>query len=243
METSKSTLAGQVALVTGASRGIGRAVALALGRSGVHTALLARSRPALEEVARQIGTGSVKALPVVADVRNEEEIKQAVEEVIARLGGLDILVNCAGKGYFGWVHETETEAWDEVLGVNLRGLFLCTRYALVHMLSRQRGQIVNLASVAGLHAYGKSGAYCASKFGVVGFSRALALEVKKRGVRVHTICPGAVDTGFWENASSQPDRSQMLLPEEIAGLVVDVLSFSGRGVVSQMIVNSPLGVY
>lgn len=243
MGTGRSALQGQVALVTGASRGIGRAVALALGRARVHTAVLARSRPALEEVARQVQTDAVKALPIVADVRHEDEVKRAVEEVVARLGSLDILVNCAGKGYFGWVHETETSAWDEVLGVNLRGLFLCTRYALIHMLSRQRGQIVNLASVAGLQAYGKSAAYCASKFGVVGFSRALALEVKKRGVRVHTICPGAVDTGFWESSPSRPDRSQMLLPEEIAELVMEVLSFSGRGVVSQMVVNSPLGVY
>lgn len=229
--------------MTGGSRGIGRAVALALGRCGVHTAVLGRSRAALEETVRCLESEGVRALALVADLRREEEVKGAVEEAATRLGAPDILVNCAGKGHFGWVHETETADWDEVLGVNLRGLFLCTKYVLTHMLARQRGQIVNLASVAGLQAYGKSGAYCASKFGVVGFSRALALEVKKRGVRVHTICPGAVDTGFWDDAGSHPERSQMLTAEEIADLVVEVLRFSNRGVIGPMVVTSPLGVY
>lgn len=206
----------QVAIVTGAGRGIGRAVALAFGREGAAVALAARTASELEGVADQIRRASGRALAVPTDVTREESVAALVEKVLAQLKRVDILVTAAGVATFAPLLDTKPEEWDRMMAVNVRGVFLACRAVLPPMMRQRRGTIINIVSVAAKRAIPGGAAYTASKHAVLGLTQVLAEEMRPHGLRVGALSPGAVDTALWDAVPNPPDRSRMLRPEDVA---------------------------
>jgi NAD(P)-dependent dehydrogenase (short-subunit alcohol dehydrogenase family) len=209
-------LAGQVAIVTGAGRGIGRAVARALAGEGAAVVLAARSVRELEAVAGEIAGTAGRALPVATDVRDEPAVAAMVKRALAEHGRIDILVTAAGTAAFGPVADSKMADWDEMLAVNLRGVVLCCRAALPAMMSQRRGTIINIGSVVTSRVLTGSAAYTASKYGLLGFSRVLADEMRPHGVRVGVLSAGATDTPLWDAVPGAPDRALMVEPGQVA---------------------------
>ncbi len=206
----------QVAIVTGAGRGIGRAVALAFGREGAAVALAARTASELEGVADQIRRASGRALAVPTDVTREESVAALVEKVLAQLKRVDVLVTAAGVATFAPLLDTKPEEWDRMMAVNVRGVFLACRAVLPPMMRQRRGTIINIVSVAAKRAIPGAAAYTASKHAVLGLTQVLAEEMRPHGLRVGALSPGAVDTALWDAVPNPPDRSRMLRPEDVA---------------------------
>jgi len=209
-------LRGQVAVVTGAGRGIGRAVAVAFAREGARVVLAARSTRELASVQREIeGTGGA-ALAVPTDVRQEPAIAALVSRVLADGGRIDCLVTAAGLAAFGPVADVKTEDWDQLMAVNLRGAFLACRAVLPTMTAQKRGTIINIGSIVTSRTLPGSAAYTATKYALLGFSRVLAEEMRAHGVRVGVLSAGATDTPLWDAVPAPPDRALMLRAEQIA---------------------------
>ena len=213
-------LDGQVAIVTGAGRGIGRAIAEALAREGAAVVLAARTRQQLAEVAAAVKTGGGRALAVPTDVTQDAAVDALVEQAVAELGRVDVLVTAAGVASFGPVAGSKPADWDAMLMVNLRAVMVTCRAVLPVMIHQRRGTILNVASVAAQRFIPGSAAYAATKAGVVVWSRVLREEVRADGVRVGVLVPGAVDTPLWDTVPAGPDRSRMLRPEDVARAAV-----------------------
>jgi NADP-dependent 3-hydroxy acid dehydrogenase YdfG len=213
-------LQGQVAIVTGAGRGIGHAVATALAREGATVVLAARTRQQLAATAAAIRESGRAALAIPTDVTQDGAVEAMVEQAIAELGRVDILVTAAGAASFGPVVGTKPADWDPILAVNLRAVMVCCRAVLPVMIRQRRGTIINVASVAAQRPIPGAAVYTATKAGVVGFSRVLAEELRAEGVRVGVLVPGAVDTPLWDTIPNSPDRSRMLRPEDVARAAV-----------------------
>jgi NAD(P)-dependent dehydrogenase (short-subunit alcohol dehydrogenase family) len=235
-------LAGQVALVSGASRGIGRAVALAFAREGARVTLLARGRANLDRVAGAIEAAGGTALVVPGDAAEEATAPRAVEAALARFGRLDCVVTAQGAGTFGPLETSRLADWNEMLRANLTGTYLMCRAALPPMLSAGRGTIVAVVSLAAVRAIPGCAAYTASKAGVLGLVRSLAAEVRARGVRVAALCPGAVDTPFWDGIPSPPDRGRMLRPEAVAEAALLVATQPPEAFVEEIVLAPTPGV-
>jgi len=213
-------LSGQVAIVTGAGRGIGHAIAAALAREGATVVLAARTRQQLAQTAAAIRESGGTALAIPTDVTQDAAVEAMVEQAIAELGRLDILVTAAGVASFGPVAGTKPGDWDGMLAVNLRAVMVTCRAVLPMMIRQRRGTIINVASVAAQRAIPGAAAYTATKAAVVGFSRVLAEELRAEKVRVGVLVPGAVDTPLWDTIPTPPDRSRMLRPEDVARAAV-----------------------
>jgi NAD(P)-dependent dehydrogenase (short-subunit alcohol dehydrogenase family) len=209
-------LAGQVAVVTGAGRGIGRAVAITLAREGAAVVLASRSAGELEGVAREIGQAGGRALGVPTDVRQEAAVEALARRALAEWQRVDVLVNAAGVATFAPVTDSKLDDWDQMLAVNLRGAVLCCRAVLPAMVARRRGTIINLGSVVTSRALTGSGAYTASKYGLLGFSRVLAEEMRPHGVRVGVLSAGATDTPLWDAMPAAPPRERMIQAGQVA---------------------------
>lgn len=209
-------LAGQVAVVTGAGRGIGRAIAGALGREGAAVVLAARSGPDLHGVVREIEQAGGRALAVPTDVRQEGSVEALARRALAEWRQVDILVNAAGVATFAPVTDSKLDDWDQMLAVNLRGAVLCCRAVLPAMIGRRRGSIINVGSVVTSRSLLGSAAYTASKYGLLGFSRVLAEEMRPHGVRVGVISAGATDTPLWDAMPGAPARERMLRADQVA---------------------------
>lgn len=189
-----SSLERDVAWVTGAGRGIGRAIARALAAAGARVVVSARSTEDVARVAEEIRAAGGEALAVRCDVTSLDEVRAAFEAATERFQRMDILINNAGFVESAPLHRLDPALWDRTIDVNLTGTYRCTRAALPGMLERQHGRIINIASTAARVGYPYTAAYCAAKHGVLGFTRAIALETAARGVTVNAVCPGWADT-------------------------------------------------
>jgi 3-oxoacyl-[acyl-carrier protein] reductase len=213
-------LAGKVALVTGAGRGIGRAVALAFAAEGAAVALAARSRADLAEVAGEIRAQNGRALAVPTDVTQDGAVEALVEQTLLELGRLDVLVTSAGTASFGPVADSKPGDWDAMLALNLRAVMVCCRAVLPAMMRQRSGTILNIGSIATKRALPGSAVYTATKIAVDGFSRVLAEELRPHGVRVGVLVAGAVDTPLWDTLGASPPRDKMLRPADVARAAV-----------------------
>ena len=227
-------LEGKVAIVTGAGRGIGRSIALALARNGAQVALAARTGPQLQAVQIEIGALGGVAVSIETDVSSEAGVVRLVRQAVDRFGRLDIVVNNAGTGAYGPLIEATTEQWDRVLAVNARGTFLMCRETIPHLRQHRPAYIVNIASVVGVKGYVNQALYSASKHAIMGMSKALAKEVQKDGIRVHAICPGAVDTDLAGEARPDLDRAGLIQPDEIAEVVLFLVTRTGNAVIDEI---------
>jgi 3-oxoacyl-[acyl-carrier protein] reductase len=232
-----NTLGGKVALVTGAGRGIGRAISLALGAAGAHMVLAARTQSEIETVAQEIrhAGGVASAWPV--DLSSEAEIVALFDFIHERLGRLDVLVNNAGIGLFGPVVEFASADLDQLYSINIRGTFLCCRQALKLMIPQASGYIINIASVVGFKGYSNQAGYGMTKHGVIGLTKTLAVEAQPHGIRVSVISPGGVNTDMIGDARPDLDRSALLQPEDIAQTVMFLLSLSDQAAVDEIYIR------
>ena len=222
-------LQGKNALITGAGRGIGRAVAIALAKEGVNVGLLARSEENLKAVATAVDAEGVKAVIATADVSSYEEVTTAIETLKNGLGSIDILINNAGISKFGKFLELDVADWEKIIQVNLMGVYYATRAALPSMIEQQSGDIINISSTAGQKGAPVTSAYSASKFGVLGLTESLAMEVRKHNIRVTALTPStvatdmAVDLGLTDG---NPDK--VMQAEDIAEFIVAQLKLNKR---------------
>ena len=216
-------LDGRVALITGASQGIGRACAIALAEAGAAVALAARNEEKLSETARQIRDSGGRAETFKLDVANEDNIKSAIKDVVAKLGNLDILVNNAGITRDQLSMRMKRADWDDVLATNLTGAFLCSQQAISTMLRQRWGRIINITSVFGQIGQGGQANYAASKAGVIGLTMALAREVASRNITVNAVAPGYIETAMTEVLSTeQREAASKMIPLGRAGSPQDV---------------------
>ncbi|TMQ16817.1 MAG: SDR family NAD(P)-dependent oxidoreductase [Candidatus Rokuibacteriota bacterium] len=215
-----AALAGKVALITGAGRGIGRAIATAFAAEGAAVALAARSRAELAEVAAEVRARDGRALAVPTDVTQDGAVEALVEQTLADLGRLDILVTSAGTAAFGPVADSKPADWDGMLMLNLRAVMVCCRAVLPAMIRQRSGTILNVSSIATKRALPGSAVYTATKAAIESFSRVLAEELRAHGVRVGVLVPGAVDTPIWDALGSTPPRDKMLKAEDVARAAV-----------------------
>jgi 3-oxoacyl-[acyl-carrier protein] reductase len=223
------------ALVTGATEGIGRATALALGRAGYRVGICSRTIEKVEATLAELRAQGVTAAGAAADVADPDQVRHLVDQVRGTLGEIDVLVNNAGVLIARPIEELTLEDWDVTMATNLRGLYLTTRLVLPGMRTRRQGTIVNVASLAGRNGFVGGSAYSASKHAVLGFSRSLMLEVRKDNVRVIAICPGSVATGMLrDQAMLKPDHERILRPEDVAASILHVLALPTGALVSEL---------
>jgi 3-oxoacyl-[acyl-carrier protein] reductase len=235
-------LQGQVAIVTGAGSGIGRATALALSKAGVKVALAARTKQNLEAVAHDITAAGGNALVIPTDVSDENQVKDLAALTQERLGRIDILVTSAGGAVFGPLIESRTEDWDALLTSNLRGVYLCCKHVLKIMIPQKRGHILNVLSIASQMILPNSAAYTASKFGALGLTKVIAAEVRSQGIKVTAVIPGAVDTPLWDKSGGDLDRGKMLSSVDVASAMLDVIAQPASIYTDEIILMPPLGV-
>lgn len=227
-------LKGQTAVVTGASKGIGYAVAEALAGAGANVVICARNEEEVRGAAERLnagGGGRVRA--VRCDMRSYDDVRALIEVAVQEFGGVDVLVNNAGVGTFTPIDELSVERWSQIIETNLSGVFYACHEAVPHMKRRGSGFIINIGSLAGKNPMPGGTAYNASKFGLVGFTEALMLDVRHAGIRVSSVMPGSVATHFNAHTPNDADAWK-IQPEDIAGIVLDLLATPERTLPSRV---------
>jgi NADP-dependent 3-hydroxy acid dehydrogenase YdfG len=228
-------LEGKTAIVTGAGRGIGRAIAVAFAAEGAAVVLASRSRADLAQVAGEIRAGGGgRALAIPTDVTNDSAVEALIEQTLADLGRVDVLVTSAGTAAFAALADSKPADWDTMLSVNLRAAMVCCRAVLAPMMRQASGTIINVASIAAKRALPGSAVYTATKAGLFGFSRVLAEELRTTGVRVGVLMPGAVDTPLWDTLGGAPPRDKMLRPEDVARAALLMASLPSHAVLEEL---------
>jgi 3-oxoacyl-[acyl-carrier protein] reductase len=228
----ENVLDGQVALITGSSRGIGIAIARRLGQMGARVSLCARKKADLENAASDLRAAGIEVLAVPTDVTRADEVSRLVSETQSLLGPIDILINNAGMGIFGpFYHQTDAD-WNSVLETNLKSAFLTSRAVAPEMIRRKSGHIINISSLAGKSTFANGAIYCASKWGLLGLTGCMAEDLRAHGVRVSAICPGTVATEFSPHAGKDP--SKMLQPDDVAHAVAALVTQSPGSFISEI---------
>lgn len=223
----------KVALVTGGSKGIGSAVAEAMVRAGMNVAVTARTRAEVEDAAARLQeTGPGSSSGIVCDVRDFEQQRSAVDQVVAAYGGLDVVIANAGVGRFAAIDEMSVEDWHSVIDTNLTGVFYTVK-ASVAELKKRKGYLITIGSLAGTNFFAGGSAYNASKFGLTGFSQAVMLDLRRHGVKVSTIMPGSVATHF-SGSSPSPGEGWKIQPEDIGEMVMYLLRAPERTLPSKI---------
>jgi 3-oxoacyl-[acyl-carrier protein] reductase len=228
-------LEGKVALITGASRGIGLAIARCVAGLGAKLALCARDPKRLEAAAAGLQQPGATVLAVPADVRDANEIASLVRQTEQSLGPVGVLVNNAGIGYFAPVQEASEANWDSVLDTNLKAVFLLSRAVVPGMIRRRAGHIINIGSLAGKSAFAGGAIYCASKWGLLGLTQCMAEDLRAHGIRVSAVLPGSVATDFSPHAGK--DTSRMLQPEDVAHAVESILTQAPQSFISEVLIR------
>jgi len=242
MSKSKhATLPGQVALITGASKGIGLAMARALVAEGCHVVITGRSRPSLEKASRELARGKGKVLARVCDVRDTLGVQELMAAIEGKFHRLDILVNNAGIGHENApVSELSPDDWAKVMETNLTGTFLITHFALP--LMKAGGVIVNNLSIAAKRVFPGSSAYNASKHGALGFTNTLREELREKKIRVVALLPGATDTAIWKTMWPDAPRNKMMQPETVAAAVVNAIKLPAESTMEELVLLPSAGV-
>src|SRR5258708_3340451 len=229
-------LAGQVAIITGAGRGIGAAIARELADLGATAVVCGRNRSRLDSMARSITQAGGKAEALVCDVTSFQSVEAAAKQVESSLGRADILVNNAGIGGFGGpLHQLSPEGWDQILNTNLRGVFYSIRAFAPFMIRARSGHIINISSLAGKNALPNGAAYAASKWGLNGLSYSLAEELRTHNIRVVVICPGSTNTDLSPHAGKDP--AKMLQPQDVAHAVAMLVTQSPQSFISEILIR------
>lgn len=239
---ASTSLKDKVALITGASSGIGKAIALSLAKEGVSCSLAARREEALKDTSKEIEKLGSKALIVPTDVTQEKDLKNLVKKTVFDLGRIDFLINNAGIYFRSTVEELEKDQLDKLLATNLVAPMILTKLALPHLKKTPGSAVINLASVAGKTGFGGLSAYCASKFGLRGFSEALFDEVREFGVKVCVLCPGFIKTPM-VTGSKGLDDEKMIPVEEVAQTVLNVLQLSDKTCPTEIVMRPQYSPY
>lgn len=228
-------LQSKTAVVTGAGRGIGQAIALALAQEGANMVVSARTQSEIDAVARDIESRGGHALAIRADVSVESDVQNLIDRTIQRFSSVDVLINNAGFGILTKVAELSVNDFDRMWAVNMRGVFLCTKAVLPMMMKQQSGDILNISSLAGRNAFIGGAGYGATKWALIGFARSLMLEVREHNIRVITLCPGSVNTTFGQS-SGRPIHHSDAIPkaEDIARVAVNTLTMPRNVLVSEV---------
>jgi NADP-dependent 3-hydroxy acid dehydrogenase YdfG len=241
MTNAQSVLAGQTAIVTGASSGIGLECARMLFNAGCSIAVVGRSADRLKPAVE--GIASDRWLIVECDVRDDPAVRAMVAGVEQAWGRVDILINSAGLFQTAPLAETTNEMWDDMWHTNVNGTFYPTRAVVPGMLERGKGTIVVMSSVAAHRAYSGNSAYSASKYAVTGFARALSSEVRRKGVRVVNVMPGPVDTPIWGSMDTPMARDEMLTAREVAQATINAMTVSDTQVIEDVLLLPQKGLY
>ena len=228
------SLQGKNALVTGGSRGLGKAVAIALAKEGVNVAITGRNQESLEETVILLKDLGVNAISGSFNVSNKEEVKAGIDKLISEFGAFDILINNAGIAAFGGFLEMEEEQWEDIVKTNLFGPYYVTRAVLPSMINKNAGDIINVSSTAGLKGNAVTSAYSASKAGLIGLSESLMFELRKNNIRVATLTPSTIASDMSKDVLKITDGNpeKVLQPEDFAELIVDILKFNRRAMLA-----------
>ena len=227
----------KIAVVAGASRGIGKAIATQLAAAGAQVILLARNQSDLNQAVAEITQQGGFAAAFVLDISDEQAVKSVFQQIIQQYQRIDILVNNAGIGEFYPVSETSATFWDEVMNTNVKGTFLCSKEAVIQMQKQGNGHIVSIASDVAKRTFANGALYCSSKYAQDAFSSALRKEVRKDGIKVSLVYPGLVDTYFNKSQRGTPENATHLKPDDIAASVLHILSAPKHVVIDELMIH------
>jgi NADP-dependent 3-hydroxy acid dehydrogenase YdfG len=234
MPTTKA-LEGKVAVITGASRGIGLAIAHNLGKLGAKVSICARDPKKLEAAAQELRGSAPIVFEAALNVTHDDQVVRFIQDTQKNLGPIDILVNNAGIGWFGPTHEATEAIWDSILDTNLKSVFLVSRAVAPGMIERKTGHIVNISSLAGKNAFKNGGIYCASKWGLLGLTECMAEDLRVYGIRISAVCPGSVATEFTPHTGKDP--AKMLQSDDIAHAVEMIVTQSPQSFISEILIR------
>ncbi len=228
-----NNLQGKTALITGGSKGIGFGIAESMLKEGMNVAITSRQQDSADAAIQKLsGVGSGKLIAIVADVRDFAAQQNAVAKTVETFGGLDVLIANAGLGHFAPITALTPEQWHETIDTNLTGVFYSVK-AAVEALTQSKGYFISIASLAGTNFFANASAYNASKFGLVGFTQAIMLDLRDAGIKCSTIMPGSVATHF-NNHEPNPADAWKIQPEDIGQMVIDLLKMNPRTLPSKI---------
>ena len=233
-------LENRVAIITGGGRGIGRATALAFAAEGADIVLAARTDSEISAVAEEVRALGRRALAIPTDVQHKAAVDAMAAQTLETFGKVDILVNNAGVAIHNPIPKIREEDWDVTMAVNLKGVFLCTQAVFGLMCEQQSGHIVNVSSVSGKYGHVNGGAYCASKFAVVGFTETTNNEGRTHGVKASVVCPGPVDTKMRRDNHPDDVIEHLTLPEDVAALILFLVTQPARAHTLETVIRTPL---
>lgn len=226
-------LKGKKAIITGGSRGLGKATALAFAQLGIDVAITGRNEAKLKETVSELKALGVNAFYEVFDVANYDEVKTGIKNSIANLGSVDILVNNAGIAAFGTLNDMDSKLWEDIIKTNVLGMYYVTKEVLPYLIEKNEGDIINISSTAGLSGNATTSAYSASKFAVIGLSQSLMKEVRKNNIRVNTLTPSTIATDMsFELGITDGNAEKVLQPEDFAALIVASLKLPRRAMMA-----------